>query len=82
MISKILLPTDGSQTAKKAVAYAAVLAKQLNASITLLTVIENNIGTFFAQTVSASSSPTQLIEPMEDYLKQVAELSLGDAEKI
>jgi nucleotide-binding universal stress UspA family protein len=82
MISKIFVPTDGSQTAKKAVTYAAGLAKQLDATITLLSVIDINVGAFFAQTVSAAASPTHFIEPMEDYLKQMAELNLADAEKI
>jgi len=82
MISKILVPTDGSPTANKAVKYAAGLAKQLDATITLLSVIEINIGAFFAQTVSAANSPTQFIEPMEDYLKHTAETFLAEAERI
>ncbi|WAC09047.1 MAG: universal stress protein [Thermodesulfobacteriota bacterium] len=82
MISKILMPTDGSPTAKKAVKYAAGLAKQLDATITLLSVIEIDLGAFFAQTVSAADSPTHLIEPMENYLKQTAELYLAEAETI
>jgi nucleotide-binding universal stress UspA family protein len=76
------MPTDGSPTAKKAVKYAAGLAKQLDATITLLSVIEIDLGAFFAQTVSAADSPTHLIEPMENYLKQTAELYLAEAETI
>ena len=82
MISKILVPTDGSQTAKKSVIYAAGLAKQLDATIILLSVIEINIGAFFAQTVSAADSPTHFIEPIEYYLKQTAEAYLNEAERI
>jgi nucleotide-binding universal stress UspA family protein len=82
MISKMLVPTDGSQTAKKSVRYAAGLAKQLDATITLLSVIDFNVGAFFAQTVSAVNSPTHLIEPIEDFLKQTAEVYLADAEKV
>ena len=33
MISKILVPSDGSKTAKKAAVYAVDLAKQLKASM-------------------------------------------------
>jgi len=82
MISKMLVPTDGSQTAKKSVRYAAGLAKQLDAAITLLSVIEINVGTFFARTISAANSPTHLIEPVENYLKKTAEVYLAEAEKI
>ena len=82
MISKILVPTDGSETAKKSVNYAAGLAKQLGAKITLLSVIDINVGAFMAQTVSAVNSPTHLIEPMEDYLKQTAEAYVKEGERI
>lgn len=40
MVSKILVPLDGSKTAKRAAKYAVDLAKQLNASITILNVID------------------------------------------
>jgi nucleotide-binding universal stress UspA family protein len=82
MISKILVSTDGSETANKSVKYAAGLAKQLGAKIILLSVIDINVGAFMAQTVSAVDSPTHLIEPMEDYLKQTAEAYLKEGEKI
>ena len=36
MISTILVPTDGSQTANKAGTYAVSLAKQLHASIIVM----------------------------------------------
>jgi nucleotide-binding universal stress UspA family protein len=82
MISKILVPTDGSQTANKSVKYAAELAKQLGATITLLSVIEINVGAFMAQTVSAVNSPTHLIEPIGEYLKQAAAAYLKEGERI
>ena len=82
MISKILVPTDGSETANKSVKYAAGLAKQLGAKITLLSVIDINAGDFFAQTVSAVNSPTHLIEPIEDYLKQTAGAYIKEGERI
>ena len=40
MISKILVPSDGSKTAQKAAGYAVDLAKQLKASIIALSVID------------------------------------------
>jgi nucleotide-binding universal stress UspA family protein len=41
MISKILIATDGSEMALKASRYAIDLAKQIGASITVLSVIDN-----------------------------------------
>jgi nucleotide-binding universal stress UspA family protein len=71
MISKILVPTDGSKSAKKAGAYAVNLAKQLNASILVLSVIDDR--SLIAQTVPASKTAMHAIEPIEDYLKEAAE---------
>ena len=82
MISKILVPTDGSETASKSVKYAAGLAKQLGATITLLSVIDINVDAFFAQTVSAVDSPTHLKEPIEDYLRQAADAYIKEGKRI
>jgi len=82
MISKILVPTDGSEIASKSVKYAAGLAKQLGATITLLSVIDINVDVFFAQTVSAVNSPTHLKEPIEDYLRQAAGAYIKEGERI
>jgi nucleotide-binding universal stress UspA family protein len=78
MISKILVATDGSKVAWKSVEYAVELAKQTDATITLLYVIEKNFMT--PGSVSNVDAPTHLIEPVEDYLKQVGEASLQEAE--
>ena len=40
MISKILVPTDGSKIAQKAVIYAIDLAKQLKASVFALSIVD------------------------------------------
>ena len=80
MISKILVATDGSATAWKAVEYAAGLAKQLNAAITFLSVIDK--GFFVVQTVPGVATPTNLMEPVEDYLRQTAETYIREAEKL
>jgi len=80
MVSKILVPTDGSKTALKAVTYAVDLAKQLNASIIVLSVIDNR--SFIAQTVSAVDTPTHVIEPIADYLRDAAKGYAGEVEKL
>ncbi len=77
MISKILLATDGSEPAQKCLAYAADLAKQTGATIILLSVIEKG---FVPASVPDFVTPTHLIEPVEDYLKQMAETYLQQAE--
>ena len=71
MISKILVPIDGSKMSHKAAKYAIELAKQTGASLALLSVIDKRfvVGT----AVSAVASPTHLKESVEDYLKQSAQ---------
>ena len=80
MISKILVPTDGSKTAQKAARYAIDLAKQLKASIIILSVIDKR--SFTAQTVPASETPRHTIEPIEDYLREAAEGYAGEIKKL
>jgi len=80
MISKILVPLDGSKTAKKAAAYAVDLAKQLKASIIILSVIDQR--TLIAQTVFASEAPRFTTEPIGDYLKEAAEAYTGEIKKL
>lgn len=43
MISKILVPTDGSKTAQRASAYAVGLAKQLNTSIIVISIMDKRL---------------------------------------
>jgi nucleotide-binding universal stress UspA family protein len=80
MISKILMPTDGSKTAQRAAAYAVDLAKQLKASIIALSVIDER--SFTAQTVPASETARHTIEPIEDYLREAAEGYAGEIKKL
>jgi nucleotide-binding universal stress UspA family protein len=80
MISKILVPSDGSKTAEKAAEYAVDLAKQLKASIIVLSVIDQR--SFIAQTVSASETARHTIEPIEDYLREAAEVYTGAIKKL
>jgi nucleotide-binding universal stress UspA family protein len=79
MITKILVPTDGSKTSQKAVTYAAGLAKQAGASIILLSVIDKS--SFFPQAIPARVTPTNIAEPLEDFLKQAAQSHLEYAGK-
>jgi nucleotide-binding universal stress UspA family protein len=80
MISKILVPSDGSKTAQRAAGYAVDLAKQLKASIIILSVIDKR--SFTAQTVPASETARHTIEPIEDYLREAAEGYAGEIKKL
>lgn len=45
-IAKILVPTDFSDNAKAAIEYGCELARQFNAELHLLNVVDSNIGTY------------------------------------
>lgn len=77
MISIILVPTDGSTAAQKAANYAVGLAKQLKASLIILSVIDSR--SLAIQAVPAGKTSKHVIEPVEDYLREAAE---GYAEEI
>jgi nucleotide-binding universal stress UspA family protein len=81
MISKVLVPTDGSETSRKAARYAVELAKQTGATITLVSVIDQS---FYAyQTIpDVVATPMHLWEPIWDFLKKGAESHLYNAEKL
>jgi nucleotide-binding universal stress UspA family protein len=81
MISKILVPSDGSKTAQRAAGYAVDLAKQLKASIIALSVIDKR-SFIIAQTVPASETARHTIEPIEDYLREAAEGYAGEIKKL
>jgi nucleotide-binding universal stress UspA family protein len=81
MISKILVPSDGSKAAQKAAAYAVDLAKQLKASVIVLSVIDKR--SFMPpQTVPAAKTARHAIEPIEDYLREAAEVYAGEIKKL
>ncbi len=77
MIRKILAPTDGSSASRKAVSYAADLAKQLGASLTLLGVIDSDY--LLVPGVPPSISPTEIRESTEDLLRQAVDAYLDQA---
>jgi nucleotide-binding universal stress UspA family protein len=80
MIAKILVPSDGSKNAQRAAEYAVELAKQLSASIIILSVIDQR--SLIAQTAPASRTARQTIEPIEDYLKEAAAGYAGAIKKL
>ncbi len=80
MISKIIVPSDGLKTSQRAAMFAVDLAKQLKASIIVLSVIDDH--SLIAQTVSASETPRCTVEPIEDYLREAAEGYAGDIKKM
>ena len=71
MITNILVPTDGSDAAQKAARYAVDLAKQLQCSIIVLSIVDNR--SLVAQTIPARENARQMIAPVEDYLREAAE---------
>lgn len=79
MISKILVTTDGSKQARKAIEYAARFAKQTGATVTLISVIDKSSFVPLSIPVTASA---KLTEPIENYLKRAAESYIEEAEKI
>lgn len=76
MISNILVPTDGSEVAQMAARYGVDLAKQLKASLIVLSVIDQR--SYMGQTVPAAQTTSQIIEPIEDYLREAAEAYAGE----
>jgi nucleotide-binding universal stress UspA family protein len=79
MISKILVPTDGSKAAQKAARYAVDLAKQLKATVIALSVIDKR--SYMPQTIPASDTVRHVIEPIENYLREAAERYAEDVKK-
>ncbi len=79
MISKILVPTDGSATAAKAVKYAEELALKVGAEVTLLAVVENNF--YAAPSMPGAVIPSHLTEPVEDYIREALTGTLQGMEK-
>ncbi len=81
MISKILVATDGSETALKASRYAVDLAKQLRASIIVLSVIDNRSLTSY-YTVAPEVSMVSIMEPVEDFLREAAKKDVDRVKKL
>ncbi len=80
MVSKILVPTDGSKTAQKAAAYAIDLAKRLKASVVVLSVIDKRL--LIGQTVPAARTALHVLEPIDEYLRDAAAGYAGDIKRL
>ena len=80
MSSKILVPTDGSKAAQKAARYAVNLAKQLKASLIILSVIDQRL--LINQAVLSTETEMVAIEPIENYLQKAAERYVGEIKKL
>jgi nucleotide-binding universal stress UspA family protein len=71
MISKILVPTDGSKAARKAARYAVDLAKQVKATVIAMSVVDQRA--FMPQDIPAAGAMWHVTEPIESYLRAAAE---------
>lgn len=80
MISKILVPTDGSKTAQKAARYAVDLAKQLKASIIVLSVFD--WGSFVGSVSAASFAGAAALNPIESSLQEAARKHVEAAKRV
>jgi nucleotide-binding universal stress UspA family protein len=80
MISKILVPTDGSKPARKSVEYAVEFARQTGATIVLLSIVDKSA--FVPQTIPAAAASARILEPIEDYLTRAAQAYLEEAKKL
>ncbi len=79
MISKILVPTDGSKAARRAAKVAVDLAKQVKATVIALSVIDHR--SFMPQTIPASGTLRHVTEPIESYLREAAESYADEIKK-
>jgi nucleotide-binding universal stress UspA family protein len=80
MISKILVPVDGSDTAKNAAKYAIEIAKQFKASIIILNVIEKH--PLIGKKVDSPEQVQHTIEPISYYLKEAAGQFTGEIKEL
>jgi nucleotide-binding universal stress UspA family protein len=80
MISKILVPIDGSDMAKKAAEYAIEIAKQFKASIFILNVIEKH--PLIGNKVDSPEKAEHTIEPISYYLKEAAGQFTGEIKEL
>lgn len=72
MISKILVPTDGSERAERAGEYAISLAKQTNASVIFLSVVDEE-AIKQASRIADAGILARLEKVVEDYNKAAEE---------
>ena len=75
MISRILVPTDGSKSAQKAAMYAVDLAKNLNASVIVLSIIDTRSFVSIAETAVP-------VTELKSYLREAAETNAQVIKKL
>ena len=80
MVSKILVPIDGSKAAQKAARYAVNLAKQLKALVIVLSVVDQRL--LLNQAMLGTGTAMIAIEPIENYLQEAAERYVRDIKKL
>ena len=80
MVTKILVPVDGSEVSQKAAQYAVGLAKQTGATLIFMSVIDKR--SLAELRILATKSPTFLVEPVEEYLNRSALSATKEAEKL
>jgi nucleotide-binding universal stress UspA family protein len=81
MISKILVATDGSETSLKASQYAVQLAKQLGASLTILSVVDNR-SFLNLYTLPPEATAMNITEPIEDFLREAAKKDVSKVKEL
>jgi len=69
MIDKVLLPTDGSETAEKAIAFAAKLFANTSCKVTLLSVVEEPVYSAFWS--DGLIAPEVLMPPPEELREEL-----------
>ena len=79
MVKNVLVAVDGSKASGKAVDFAIDLAGRLGGFMTILHVIDNSA--YFSRAMPATATPTHLVEPVEDYLRQVAGIFMQKIKK-
>ena len=77
MYTHILIPTDGSELAGKAVQHGSALAKQIGAKVTVLTVLETEMIT--ADTDMRETRKAQMQKHAQEILDAVARQTAGVA---
>ncbi len=80
MISRILVPTDGSKTAAKAAKFAVDLAKRLKAGVTILSVMDRR--PYFPPALPAEAASWRIPEPVDDFLRKAAETAAAKVKDI
>ncbi len=80
MVTRILIPTDGSKTAAKAARFAVDLAKRLKSGVTILSVVDQR--PYFPPAMPAAAASLRIPEPIDDYLREAAETAAAEVKAV